>query len=137
MVSGRPLLVLDGAHNPASAIRLAEAVRTYFHGRYRRLVLVVGVLADKDFKEMLNILAPLAGTVVLTKADYERAAPAGDLSACLGGSGETVVKERVSDALSWAMASASPDDMVLVTGSLYVVGEAKAALEEREPFLKA
>ncbi|MBI5695000.1 MAG: bifunctional folylpolyglutamate synthase/dihydrofolate synthase [Nitrospirae bacterium] len=137
VVSERPMLVLDGAHNTASAERLAEALAGPFAGRYKRLILVVGVLADKDFKKMLGLLTPFADTVVLTKADYERAVPESELRDALGGGWEVIMKTPVSDALAWALANAGPEDMVLVTGSLYVVGEAKAWLEEREQFLKA
>lgn len=137
IVSEKPMLVLDGAHNTASAERLAEALAGPFAGRYKSLVLVVGVLADKDFKHMLALLEPFADTLVLTKADYERAVPESELRDALGGRREVILKTPVSDALAWATANAGPEDMVLVTGSLYVVGEAKAWLEEREQFLKA
>jgi dihydrofolate synthase/folylpolyglutamate synthase len=135
VVSTGPLLVLDGAHNPASAERLAESVRLYFGGRYERLILVVGVLADKDFGAMLGSLTPLAHKVILTQAAYERAVPAGELRALAGGG--ALVAGSVDEAVGMALKEASPKDMVLVTGSLYVVGEAKAWLEERVPFLRA
>ncbi len=135
VVSDSPLLVLDGAHNPASAARLAESVREYFGGRYRRLLLVVGVLADKDFKAMLDILTPLADKVILTQAQYERAVPAAALASLAGGGAEVIATVR--EAVGAALREAGKEDMVLVTGSLYVVGEAKAWLGERVPFLRA
>jgi dihydrofolate synthase / folylpolyglutamate synthase len=135
VVSDSPLLVLDGAHNPASAARLADAVRDYFRGRYKRLILVVGALADKDFGAMLDTLTPLADRVVLTQARYERAVPAAGLAALAGE--DAVVMGSVEEAIGWALREASAKDMVLVTGSLYVVGEAKAWLGERVPFLRA
>ena len=135
VVSDSPLLVLDGAHNHASAARLAESVRDYFKGRYRRLILVVGVLADKDFGAMLDELTPLAGKVILTQARYERAVPAARLAALAGGG--AAVAGSVEEAVQLALREASAGDMVLVTGSLYVVGEAKAWLTERVPFLRA
>jgi len=138
VVSTRPLVVLDGAHNPASAVRLAGSVRESFKGRYKRLILVLGVLADKDFGLMLDTLAPLADVLVLTKADYERAASTDELMTRASGlAGSVLVREPVSEALHWALSNAGEDDMVLVSGSLYVVGEAMACLEERKPFLKA
>ncbi len=138
VVSTHPLVVLDGAHNTASAVRLAESVRESFNGRYKRLILVLGVLADKDFDGMIDALGPLADLLVLTSADYGRAVKADELSARVSGlRAEVSVKTPVSKAVTWACGKAGRDDMVLITGSLYVVGEAKACLEEREPFLKA
>jgi len=138
VVSTGPLLVLDGAHNPASAASLAESVKKYFEGRYERLFLVLGVLADKDFGSMLEMLLPLADTLVLTRAEYERSVSPYELvDAAKGLAREVAVKGTVAEALAWALASAGEGDMVLVTGSLYVVGEAKAFLERKEPFLKA
>jgi dihydrofolate synthase/folylpolyglutamate synthase len=138
VVSTGPLVVLDGAHNPASAGRLAEAVVKYFTGRYRRLILVMGVLADKDIEAMACVLAPLADSLVLTQASYERAVPAAGLMAHAASLGaDAVLTDTVADAMALAVKSASPDDMVLVTGSLYVVGEAKAWIDKTEPFLKA
>ncbi len=137
-VSQRPLVVLDGAHNAASAKILAEAVKKYYAGHYARLLLVLGVLADKDFRDMAAYLMPLADSVIFTQADYSRAVPADELSRSLGGGkGETMVCADVPGALLKALSLAGPDDMVLVTGSLYVVGEAKAWLSKREQFLKA
>ena len=137
-VSQRPLVVLDGAHNAASAKILSAAIKKYYAGRYGRLLLVLGVLADKDFRDMAACLMPLADKVIFTQADYSRAVPACELSRNLdGGKSETAVCADVPGALEKALSEAGPDDMVLVTGSLYVVGEAKAWLSKREQFLKA
>jgi len=138
VVSERPLLVLDGAHNPASAARLADAVKVYFAGRYKRLLLVAGVMADKDVDGTLGPLIGLADKVVITRAEYDRSADTDALVSYAAGHGsDAVVKATVSEALSWAMSEAGPDDMVLVAGSLYVVGEAKAALSDKALFLRA
>jgi dihydrofolate synthase / folylpolyglutamate synthase len=137
VVSDRPLTVLDGAHNTASAAKLAAAVNKYFQGRYRRLILVAGVLSDKDSGSMLALLAPLADEVVLTQADYARATPADELLSMLPSGALAVVKKSVPEAVGYAFSAASPEDMVLIAGSLYVVGEAKAYLDDKKPFLKA
>ncbi len=137
-VSQKPLVVLDGAHNTDSARALAAAIKKYYSGRYGRLLLVLGVLADKDFRDMAAYLLPLADRVIFTQADYSRAVPADELSRNLdGGKGQATVCADVPGALEKALSWAGPDDMVLVTGSLYVVGEAKAWLSKREQFLKA
>ncbi len=136
-VSRHPLVVLDGAHNTDSAKRLAGAIRKYYSGRYKRLILVMGVLADKDFREMADFLMAPADKIILTQADYGRAVPASELAEKIGGGREVEVCPDVPGALKKALSEAGPDDMVLITGSLYVVGEAKAWLSQREQFLKA
>lgn len=138
VVSNSPLLVLDGAHNAASVERLAESISAQFAGRYRRLTVVMGILADKDSGFMIERLAPLADLLVLTQAEYERAAPTEALSVVARRHGvEPVVRKNVHEAIEWALHEASTEDMVLVTGSLYVIGEAKAWLEKKRQFLKA
>lgn len=138
VVSERPLVVLDGAHNPASVKRLADSIGPVFSGRYDRLVLVLGVLADKDFIAMYDMLAPFADEVIFTKAEYERAVPPGELMRLAGGHGpKAVMTESVAQALELAKADAGPGDMVLVTGSLYVIGEAKAHIGDKKLFLRA
>jgi dihydrofolate synthase/folylpolyglutamate synthase len=136
-VSQRPLVVLDGAHNADSAGRLAGAIQKYYTGRYKKLVLVIGVLADKDFREMADFLMAIADRIIITQADYGRAVPAPELAEKIGGGREVEVSPDVPGALKKALSEAGPDDMVLITGSLYVVGEAKAWLSKREQFLKA
>lgn len=138
IVSESPLLVLDGAHNAASVDRLAESIGAQFAGRYRNLTVVMGILSDKDSGFMIQRLAPLSDVLVLTQAGYERAAPTETLSAIARQHGiEPVVRKNVREAIEWALHEASAEDMVLVTGSLYVIGEAKSWLEKKRQFLKA
>jgi len=137
-VSVSPLTVLDGAHNPASVAVLAEALRTQFSGRYGKLVLVMGVLDDKDFAGMFGMLAPYADCVIFTHAEYERAVPASRLmDAARGQVKDAFVTGGVAEALEKAAGMASARDMVLITGSLYVIGEAKGIIEKRRRFLRA
>ena len=72
IVGKSPLVVLDGAHNPAAMEQLALSVAEHF--RYRRLVLVLGILADKDKEAMFRHILPLAHRLVLTRPAYGRAA---------------------------------------------------------------
>jgi dihydrofolate synthase/folylpolyglutamate synthase len=138
IVSGRPLTVFDGAHNPASVAVLAEALRSQFAGRYGKFVLIMGVLDDKDFRAMFEMLSGFADTVIFTRSEYERSLPAAKLMEAAEGSvKKAYVTESVKEALELAASTAAEDDMVLLTGSLYVVGEAKAAVERRSQFLRA
>ncbi|WP_287152482.1 folylpolyglutamate synthase/dihydrofolate synthase family protein [Candidatus Solincola tengchongensis] len=127
VVSLHPLVLLDGAHNPEGAFRLAQVIRNDLD--YEKLVLVLGILEDKDMRRMLKILLPLADTVVFTQSREERAAPARRLARLAREMGyEGVVVEDIGEAVRFARTLASVSDMVCVTGSLYTVGEAREAL---------
>ena len=127
-VGQRPDIFLDGAHNPASAKMLAGAVQE-MKPAYRRLVLVIGILHDKDYRGILTELVPLAERVIVTRPQYTRAM---DIQALLSEvqrlHGAVVTAETVDDAIARARETAGADDLILVTGSLYVVGEARAVL---------
>jgi len=127
VVSLDPLVLLDGAHNPEGAGRLASVISNDLD--YDRLILVVGILEDKDIKGMLDVLVPLASTVVVTRSEYERAAPVRTVRRIIENMGyECVVVENVAEAVKFARTLAAVSDMVCVTGSLYTVGEAREAL---------
>jgi len=120
-------VLLDGAHNPPGAAALATALTDEFSPRH--LVLVLGVLGDKDVEGVVAALAPLADHLVATAPASGRAAPAERIRKALEGSGTSVeVTDDVEDALVRASGVAQPEDLVVVTGSLYTVGEARDAL---------
>lgn len=128
-------IVLDGAHNPAGALALAGALAEIPR---RRLVLVVGLMGDKDCTGILGPLLPLADVVIPVSPALERAMPAANLAEFLRNSGarEVIIGGGVTDGLNLACRDASTDDIVVVCGSLFTVGEARAALlsETFEPF---
>ncbi len=125
-VAQRPDIYLDGAHNPASAHRLAEAVRD-LKKSYSRLVLVIGILGDKDYHGILSELISLADRVVVTKPQYSRALNVAVLAAEIRKLHASVEStETVQEAIVRAQGLATADDLILVTGSLYVVGDARA-----------
>ena len=128
-VALRPDIFLDGAHNPASAARLAAAIRE-LKPSYQRLVLVIGILGDKDHAGILSQLVPQADLVIVTKPNYSRAM---DVEALAGGvrqqHGSVETTGTVAAAIALARRRAAPDDLVLITGSLYVVGDARAVFQ--------
>ena len=127
VVSLDPLVLLDGAHNPDGAGRLAHVISNDLD--YENLILVVGILEDKDARHMLELLLPPASTVVVTQSLDERAMPAHALAAMVKEAGhDCVVVEEVAEAVKFARTLAAVSDMVCVTGSLYTVGEARSAL---------
>ena len=128
VLSVDPTVVLDCAHNRDSALHLRIALDDYFPGRPVRMVF--GASSDKDVRGMLLELSPRVSRVILTQADHPRAeGPEAlvDLIRSFGLPVETVVP--VSDALRIAMQELVPDEAVLVTGSIFIVGSALAAWE--------
>lgn len=132
IVGHDPLVLLDGAKNLEGAQRAAAAVLEEF-GAVSSLILVVGMLHGKDPEAMLRALgAASSRLVVACPPPSPRAQPAATLAAAAARIGvEAVAADSVPDALDIALGRAGPDDLILVTGSLYVVGAARAALAVR------
>ena len=131
-VSRQPWIVLDGAHNRDSARCLREALLTCF--RYRRLILVLGISANKNLDGIIEELTPLAAMTVATRAMVPRAAPPQRVAALAAKwSDRIIVEEDTQKALAQAIAETRPDDLLLVTGSLYLVGDAKRLLPDLLP----
>lgn len=133
VVSENPTVMLDGAHNPGAARALAGAIKRDFH--YRRLILVVGIMDDKDIGNILRWIVPMAHHVIYTRPAYYRAAKPERLMAegsPYGGPGEII--QGLSSALERAVGLGEPEDLVVVCGSLFTVGEALSYFDpERYP----
>ena len=124
---GRPV-VLDGAHNGASARAVAETLRTHASGQ--SISLVVGINRDKDARAVLRPLLALAECVWATQtADNPRALPATDLARICGRLGaQAQPKADVREALQAALQATPRHGLVCVTGSLLLVGQARTSL---------
>lgn len=126
----QPLVIIDGAHNAAGADTTADVLEEDFDPAGSRL-LVVGMLKGKDPDDVLGALrADRFATVVCCRPDSPRAVPAADVGRAARrlGCDEVLVIEDVTKACDVALARAGADDVVFVTGSLYVVGEARRHL---------
>jgi dihydrofolate synthase/folylpolyglutamate synthase len=124
-VSSSPQIILDGAHNPAGALVLKESLEKEF--KYHHLILLIGVLKDKDVKSILHLLATLADHIILTRPHHDRAAPPALLKEALGQNGKRVeVIEDLKAAIKRGRTLAKGEDLLCITGSLYTVGEARA-----------
>jgi dihydrofolate synthase/folylpolyglutamate synthase len=125
--AGVPVL-LDGAHNPAAMVHLARALRE-LHGDRRR-VAVLGAMGDKDIAGIVAALATAADAAVLTRPDTPRSAPTDVLATACAAAGMPVIDaiDDVGAAVRRAATAAGDHGMVIVTGSLYTVGDARAAL---------
>lgn len=125
VMQSRPYVVIDGAKDPEAARVLAKEIPETF--KYGRLVLVVSISRDKGIPEMMQHLVPIADKVVATRHNVKgRAIEPEELAAFARGAGkDAVVVYDPKDAVRQAMELAGPDGLVLVTGSLFVVGEAR------------
>jgi len=123
-VAVNPEIVLDGAHNPASARALAAYLDRFYEPR--RVWLIYGAMRDKAVEEMAAILFPRAGHVIVTAPAQSRALRPESIRD-LADHGDIRVAANIHAALALA-AEASPEDTIFVTGSLFLVGEARALL---------
>lgn len=124
VMSQRPLMVADGAHNAESAEALASALREYF--QWRRCFLVIGTMQDKDVRSMGFRLARLAEMIVCTRTKSARAMDPYIMLQEVGFLGPmTVAEETVPAAIDTVLGHTDADDLVCVTGSLYTVAEAR------------
>ncbi|HEY0839521.1 MAG TPA: folylpolyglutamate synthase/dihydrofolate synthase family protein [Vulgatibacter sp.] len=133
VLSEHPLVVIDGAHNPDGAAALASSFSKTWPGT--RPQLVFGVLGDKDRLPMMRSLFPLAGAIHVCPPPSPRAVPAADLAeeairaGLAGGTGPSIEAwPDVAGAVSAAMARAGREGAVLICGSLYSIGAARALL---------
>jgi dihydrofolate synthase/folylpolyglutamate synthase len=126
IIANNPTVVVDGAHTAESAEVLVTAILELFSGR--QVVLVCGIQGDKDIPNVVRPLAGLANHVVATRAHHQRAAPTEVISAAFRGAGSEHVQEREEPlaAVNLARTLAGNDGLVLVTGSLYLVGDVLA-----------
>ena len=124
VLQSNPLFVLDGAHNPAGIGVLCGALKKDFS--YRRLILIFSSLTDKDYRQMLQKIAPLANKIILTKLKTARAELPDNMLKILDKIGyKATVTQNVGQAIQKAQALAGEKDLICATGSLYLAGEVK------------
>jgi dihydrofolate synthase/folylpolyglutamate synthase len=118
---------LDGAHNPAATRVLRKVLQKGFPRR--RLILVLGIMSDKEILKMMSDLVPLADLLILTRPRMDRAAPLELLRARASFFQKPTAEiAEVDQALDHALGEATDEDLILVSGSLFTVGEARAYL---------
>jgi dihydrofolate synthase/folylpolyglutamate synthase len=128
VVEQRPTILLDGAHNPAAATALADyLLRSARFRLFRPVVLVLGMMRDKNHRGFVEPLRDLVDEVVLTQSDLPRAATPQEIRASTGDLlPHPYVAPSLAEAMVLARGLATPDGLVCVTGSLMLVGECKA-----------
>lgn len=118
----RPAVLVDAAHNADSSKRLMETVRSHF--RYGRLILVFGASAEKDIAGMAGVLGPPAARVVVTSSGHRRAANLVALASAFAPYSQVETEPDSAAAIRFAVSQAAPEDLVLVTGSVFLAGQA-------------
>jgi dihydrofolate synthase/folylpolyglutamate synthase len=131
ILQNEPLILVDGAHNPAGISALCGALKLEFE--YERLILIFGVLNDKDYGSMLRRIVPLADHLIITRPQTDRAAPPGKIETVASRytRQKTEIVENSLDAVKRALSLADLNDLICITGSLYLVGEVKQAFREQ------
>lgn len=127
VITERPAVVCDVAHNPASLAALRHALESLFPGR--RFILVLGMIATHDHRASTSLIAPLAQTVIATTPHHVRPLPADALAAEAGryAAAVEVIPDRFA-AVDRALALAGPDDVIVITGSFFLVGDVRERL---------
>ncbi len=129
VVSEEPLIILDGAHNPAAAKMLADelkAIKGQSQEEESKLILIIGILKDKDFRGIISSLAHLADYVIIVRPKSDRTREPGDLkNEFLKYISDAEVIEDIPDAISKAKHIAGKDDIICITGSFFTIGEAR------------
>jgi dihydrofolate synthase/folylpolyglutamate synthase len=137
LVRTTPNIVLDGAHNPAAARALAESLPaldpTPHTERRGKHWLIFGVMRDKNVKEILDPLIGWADEVILTRPNIARAEEPTNLAECLPSGFPYTIMPTFHDAIASVEPHLGADDVLLITGSLYLIGEAKAWFDGSAP----
>jgi dihydrofolate synthase/folylpolyglutamate synthase len=132
LVQKSPQILLDGAHNPAAARSLREALQEEFD--YRHLYMVMGIMADKEVSAILAELAPLTDVLIATRPHNPRAMPPQRIAEIARNyCGEVKVIEDVGEGVGYAREMAQEDDLIVVPGSLFTVGEVRDHLLSEGP----
>lgn len=135
IISSNPDILIDGAHNPEAAFTLADSLKNIFLKKYSRLILIAGIMADKDIAGILKHLLPLSSEIIFTAPKYERAAKPEALADCAKALGYNSIKtDNVSEAVLTAKNLYKPNDLILITGSFYTIGEAMKAVGHKGAF---
>ncbi len=130
VVSQKPYILLDGAHNFMAARKLADYLVEL--RKKHPIILVIGILDDKPYRAILHTLLPLCDHVILTRPRIDRAlAPEVLHTVAQSITSSVEIIPHVHQAVQSAMRRAKPNEAICIAGSLYVVGEAKEVLEKQ------
>ena len=118
----KPTIVIDGAHNIDGIKALRKNIEKYF--KYNKIYLLLGILADKQVKEMIEEIAPVAEKIYALTPHSERAELSEDLkNEIVKYNSNTIAFESYEEAISSALQEAKEEDLILISGSLYMIGD--------------
>jgi dihydrofolate synthase/folylpolyglutamate synthase len=129
IISENPTMLLDGAHNPVGIQMLANSLEHDF--TYNNLILIIGILRDKNIIDMLSTIAPISNQIIITQSSNERACKPEEIKNIINNIGykkNINIKNSISDAINYAKSIANKDDLICISGSLFTVGEARSYL---------
>lgn len=125
IINEKPLVIIDGAHNVAGVEALTKWLKD-IKVQVKKIILVIGMLDDKDRKKAAILLEPLVDRIIITKPDFNRSQKWWEIKDFFQKKQTNVsLKEDVSQALCEAMQEAESQDLIIVTGSLYLLGEVR------------
>lgn len=127
IIGFEPIILLDGAHNIEGIKLLKDTIKDNFI--FEKLILIIGILSDKNVLQMLDIITYISDTVILTKSKNKRASDPQKLKEQVDCK-NVIVKDEIPEAIKYAKKIASKQDLILITGSLFTVGEAKEHLQK-------
>lgn len=123
VVSRQPQVILDGAHNEEGIFNLVHEMESALGTK--KVKLLFGAMQDKNWNSMLRNLCAIASEVVLTRVPMDRSAAPAQLATAIGEKTPWSIVESPLQALRFLLSTAKPDDVILVTGSLYLLGEVR------------
>ena len=119
-----PTFLIDGAHNLQGARTLADSIDMFKHNR---LIMGLGILADKDVEHMVEVLAPLADEIIVTEVNMPRKMEAESLEKIVKRyNSNTIIEKNKEKAIAKAIDMAESDDLIVFAGSLYLIGEIRS-----------
>ena len=125
----KPYIVVDGAHNVDGIKFLRMNIEEYF--KYQNLYLILGILADKEVEKMLEIIAPMAKEIYTVTSNSIRATSSEDLkNEVLKYNKNSLAFEDYEDAANYAINKAKEDDIILASGSLYMIGKMREIINK-------
>ena len=131
----KPLIVIDGAHNIQGITALNQNIKKYF--KFNNLYLLLGILADKEIEKMVRIITPKAKKVFALTPHNDRAKLAEELKkVVLKYNSNCIAVEDYKEALKIAINEAKEDDLILISGSLYMIGDIRKNLKEMNKLIK-
>jgi len=119
-IADKPQIVLDVSHNAEGISKLGESIKLM---KYRKLIIIFGMMFDKEIKKCINELEKLNGFMIFTRPGYKRAGEPEEFTKYVSKKRMFAIKANVRESFSYANSIAKTDDLILVTGSFFMVSD--------------